>query len=84
VKVHVTAHVQTASTPKKLQPNQIETLNKTGAVVRVISGFRRQADENCPLLVYNAASGGNYLSTFRDNISVPSSSVKNLKTPLKM
>jgi len=34
--------------------------------------------ENCTLLVYYAASSGNLLPTFRDNLSVPSSGVKNL------
>ena len=37
----------------------------------VISGFRREVDENCSsLLVYYAASSGNFLSTFRRNLSV--------------
>jgi hypothetical protein len=35
-------------------------------------------DENCALLGYYAASSGNSLPTFRDNLSVPSSKVKNL------
>jgi len=39
----------------------------------VISGFRREVDENCTLLGYNAASSGNSLPTFRDNLSVPTS-----------
>jgi hypothetical protein len=42
----------------------------------VISGFRRDVDENCALLRYYAASRGNHLPTFRDNVSVPSSTVK--------
>ena len=37
---------------------------------------RTQA-ENCDLLGYNAASSGNFLLTFRDNLSVPSSGFKN-------
>ena len=40
------------------------------------SGFRREVDENWALLGYYAASG-NFLMTFRDNLSVPSSEVKN-------
>jgi hypothetical protein len=32
----------------------------------VISGFRHEVDDNCPLLVYYAASSGNLLPTFRD------------------
>ena len=39
------------------------------------SGFRSEADENCTLLVYYATSTGNFLQTFRDNLSVPSSGV---------
>ena len=42
-----------------------------------ISGFRREVDENCALLGYYAACSRNFLSTFRDNLSVPSSRVKN-------
>ena len=41
-----------------------------------ISGFRREVDENCALLGCYAARSRN-LSTFRDNLSVPSSRVKN-------
>jgi len=37
-----------------------------------ISGFRRQADENCALMRYYAASSGNFLPTFRNKISFPS------------
>jgi len=44
----------------------------------VISGFRREVDEKCTLLGYNAARSGNFLPTFRDTLSVPSSGVKNL------
>jgi hypothetical protein len=42
-----------------------------------ISGFRREVDENCALLGYYAARSRNFLSTFRDNQSVPSSKVNN-------
>jgi hypothetical protein len=41
----------------------------------VISGFRREVDERCDLLGYYAASSGNSLRTFRDNLSVPFSRV---------
>ena len=34
--------------------------------------------ENCALLSYYTASSGNFLQTFRDNLSVPSPGVKNL------
>jgi len=46
----------------------------------VISGFRRKADENCALLGRYVASSGNFLQTFRDNLSVPFSGVKNIAT----
>ena len=35
----------------------------------VISGMRREVDENCALLSHYAASSGNFLRTFRDNLS---------------
>ena len=41
-----------------------------------ISGFRHKADANCALLGYYTACSVNYLPTFRDNLSVPSSRVK--------
>jgi hypothetical protein len=44
----------------------------------VISGFRREVAENCALQGYYAASSDNFLLTFRDNLSVPSSGFKNL------
>jgi len=34
----------------------------------VISGFSREVEENCALLGYNAASSGNFLTTFRGNL----------------
>jgi len=34
----------------------------------VISGFRREVDQNCVLLGCYAASGGNFLPTFWDNL----------------
>jgi len=34
----------------------------------VTSGFRREVDGNCALLGYFAASRGNFLPTFRDNL----------------
>jgi len=36
------------------------------------SDFRREADENCTLLNYYAASSGNSLPTFPYNLSVTS------------
>jgi len=43
----------------------------------VISDFRLQVDEIYVLLGHYAAYGGESLPTFRDNLSVPSSRVKN-------
>ena len=37
------------------------------------------SDENRTLLSYYAVSSGNFLSTFWDNLSIPSSGVKNQK-----
>jgi hypothetical protein len=34
----------------------------------VISGFRREGDENCALMGYYAVSSGNSLQTFRANL----------------
>jgi hypothetical protein len=49
----------------------------------VISSFHRKVDENCALLGYYAASSGNVLPTFRDNLSVPSLGLKKAR-PLRM
>ena len=43
----------------------------------MISGFRREVNKNCALLSYYAASSGNFLPKFRDNLLVPLSGVKN-------
>jgi hypothetical protein len=45
----------------------------------VTSGFHHEVDENCALLGYYAMSSGNFLSTVWDNLSIPSSKVKNIK-----
>jgi hypothetical protein len=47
----------------------------------LISGFRRDVGEISVLLGYYAASCGNCLLTFRDNVSVSSSRVKSLYIP---
>jgi hypothetical protein len=39
-----------------------------GTIQVVISRFRRDVDENCALLGYNAASSGNTLQTFWGNL----------------
>ena len=38
----------------------------------VISGFLREVADNFALLGYYTASSGNFLPTFRENLSVPS------------
>ena len=50
-----------------------------GRKLCVTSCCRSEADKNCALLGYYAASGGNFLPTFRDNLTVPSSWIKNPK-----
>jgi len=35
----------------------------------VISGFRRDVEETCDLQRYYAAQSGNFIPTFRDNLS---------------
>jgi hypothetical protein len=41
--------------------------------IYVILGFRREVDEICVFLRYYAEYSGNYLPTFRDNLSAASS-----------
>jgi len=43
----------------------------------MISGFQHEVAENCALLGHYAASSGNLLLMFRDNLSVLSSGFKN-------
>jgi len=57
---------------------QVSTLRQTSFLF-MTSGFLREVNENCALLRYYAASSGNSLATFRDNLSVPPSRVKNLR-----
>jgi len=45
----------------------------------MISGFRHEVNENCALLGCYLASSSNLLTPFRDNLSDPSSKVKNPK-----
>jgi len=42
----------------------------------------REVDEDCVLLGYYATSSGNFVPTFRDSLSVPSSLI-GLSDPLK-
>jgi hypothetical protein len=48
----------------------------------MISGFHREVGENWILLSYYAASSANSLTTFRDNLSVPSLIVENPRREL--
>jgi hypothetical protein len=43
----------------------------------VISGHRREVRDSCALLGHYAASSGNFLPTFRENLPVPQKSVRN-------
>jgi hypothetical protein len=45
-------------------PNKITVF--TADIHGLISGFRREVDENCALLGHYTASSGNFLPTFRD------------------
>jgi hypothetical protein len=49
----------------------------------MISDFRREGDEDSTLLRYYAESSGNSLPTFWDNLSVPSSKVRNYHYSLR-
>jgi len=49
---------------------------------RVRSSFCRHVTEQCALLGYYAASNGNFLPSFRDVLSVPSSRFKNPFGPI--
>jgi hypothetical protein len=73
-----------------LHPSNVWTLitnlkdergNKSWGTIKetvvLVSGFRREAPEICALLGYYAASSGKFLPTFRNNLSVPSSGLKN-------
>jgi len=57
--------ISTDGLPEKTHANLFYT--------RVISGSPRDVDELCAFLGYYAVSGGNSISTFRDDLSVPSS-----------
>jgi hypothetical protein len=64
---------------------ELETVVEESVVAYVkalfcMSAFLREVDENCPLLGYDAASSDNFLLTFRDKLSVPSSGRKGTLT----
>ena len=44
---------------------------------------RREIAENCALMDYYGASSSNFLATFRDNLSVPSSGLRNYHYSLR-
>jgi len=54
-------------------------MTNLGTVPSMILGFCAEVDENWALMGYHAATSGNSLPTFWDNLSVPSSRVKNPK-----
>ena len=60
---------------KKKGCEQILPLTK---LTSVISRLHREAAENCALRGYYAATSGNFLQTFRDNQSLPSSVADNV------
>ena len=55
---------------------QIQIGPQWGTFICDISGFRREVHDNCFLTGSYAACSGDSLRTFRDNLSVPSSSAK--------
>jgi len=65
-------YIQCTERPRRL----LLSVTKNSAIV--ISGVRREGDENCVFLGY-VTSGGNSVPTIRDNKTVPSSIVKKQK-----
>ena len=55
-------------------------ISETG-FTSVISGFRREEDEIRALLGCYAASSGNFVPKFTDNLSVPSSGIQFVGNP---
>jgi hypothetical protein len=57
------------------EKNSLSTWNQTMIVNLIITWYNsaqvRKFDENCALLSYYAASSGNSLRTFRENVSIP-------------
>jgi hypothetical protein len=60
-----------------IMPHYGFTVRATICSTCVISVFRHEVDDKCTLLGYYTTSSGTFLPTFRDNILVPSSRVKN-------
>jgi hypothetical protein len=48
----------------------------------MISGFCHNIDKNCSVMGYYAAGSGNFIPTFQDNLSMPSSGFKSPKESL--
>jgi len=61
-----------------LQP-YVSSVSESCIIHSVISGFRSEVDENSVLLGCYATSSVNYLPTFRNDLTVPFSRVKNPK-----
>jgi hypothetical protein len=59
----------------------VSVLSSIDPVDGMISSFRHEVDDYCVLLAYDAAGDRYFLPTFLENLTVPSSRVKN---PLKM
>ena len=59
--------------PGIFQHNELDRVGTKYIFLRVFSGFRREVAENCALLGYYTASSHNFLLTFQNNLSVPSS-----------
>jgi hypothetical protein len=57
----------------------VSVCDESEELTSVLSGFRRDVDEICALLGYYVQSSENLLPAFRDNVSVPSSTVKKSK-----
>jgi len=51
-------------------------ISATGIVLQQSDGWKSAGYENCALLGYSAASSGNFSTTFREILSVPSSGIK--------
>lgn len=70
ISIYRTSPLPTVVSPKR-------KLRSVG-LLGVVSGFRRHVDDNGALLVHYAKGGVNCLRTFRYNLAVPSSRVKNV------
>jgi hypothetical protein len=62
----------TATSPASNHRHELNESEADLMQLTLISSFRRKVDEICGLLGCYAASCGNCLPTFRDNVSVPS------------